>query len=283
MAAAQASVPNSMRSGRTACTAPASRAAPSMLSSWVPRPDTLAPIAIRQAARSAISGSRAALRIVVGRSARTAASSRFSVAPTEGSGSRMSAPRRPAGAVAWIIAAVERHRRAHGAEAGEVEVDGAPADGVAAGQRQARLAAARQQRAEQQHRGAHARHQIAVDAAAAAVRSAEIVTDKPAEVDDQCISQPRRCSNDDKHRDVEIGRHVAQGDEMRRQQRRHHQRQHGVLRAADRIGADERPAAADDQRCRRCRAATRELRREERRSWRNDKARCVDSATVAAL
>ena len=28
-------------------------------------------------------------------------------------------------------------------------------------------------------------------------RSAEIVTDNPAEVDDQCISQPRRCSNDD--------------------------------------------------------------------------------------
>ena len=29
------------------------------------------------------------------------------------------------------------------------------------------------------------------------MRSAEIVTDNPAEVDDQCISQPRRCSNDD--------------------------------------------------------------------------------------
>ena len=62
-------------------------------------------------------------------------------------------------------AACDRHRRAHGAEAGQVKVDGAPPDGVAAGQRQARLAAARQQRAEQQHRGAHARHQIAVDAA----------------------------------------------------------------------------------------------------------------------
>jgi hypothetical protein len=29
------------------------------------------------------------------------------------------------------------------------------------------------------------------------MRSAEIVTDNSAEVDDQCISQPRRCSNDD--------------------------------------------------------------------------------------
>jgi len=77
----------------------------------------------------------------------------------------MSAPRRPAGAVAWNHPAVELHRRAHGSEAGEVKVDGTPADGIAAGQRQARLAAARQQRAEQQHRGAHARHQIAVDAA----------------------------------------------------------------------------------------------------------------------
>ena len=62
-------------------------------------------------------------------------------------------------------AAVERHRRTHGAEAGQVKVDGTPPDGIAAGQRQARLAAARQQRAEQQHRGAHARHQIAVDGA----------------------------------------------------------------------------------------------------------------------
>jgi hypothetical protein len=77
-----------------------------------------------------------------------------------------------------------------------VKVDGTPPDGIAAGQRQARLAAARQQRAEQQHRGAHARHQIAVDAAGSR-RLAEIVTDNPAEVDDQCISQPRRCSKDD--------------------------------------------------------------------------------------
>jgi hypothetical protein len=59
---------------------------------------------------------------------------------------------------------VERHARAHGAQAGEMEVDAAPPDGVAAGQRQMRFAAARQQGTEQQHRGAHARHQIAVDA-----------------------------------------------------------------------------------------------------------------------
>ena len=61
--------------------------------------------------------------------------------------------------------AVELHRRAHGAEAGEMKVDGTSPDGIAAGQRQARLAATHQQRAEQQHRGTHARHQVAVDAA----------------------------------------------------------------------------------------------------------------------
>ena len=48
-----------------------------------------------------------------------------------------------------------------------------------------------------------------------------------------------------KHGDIEIAGHVAQGDEMRREQRRHHQRQGGILGAADRIAADERIAAPD--------------------------------------
>ena len=50
----------------------------------VPAPTTVAPIRFRNEARSAISGSRAALMIVVDPLASTAAIKRFSVAPTLG-------------------------------------------------------------------------------------------------------------------------------------------------------------------------------------------------------
>ena len=46
---------------------------------------------------------------------------------------------------------------------------------------------------------------------------------------------------------VEARRHVAQSDEVRRQQRRDHQRQDGILGAADRIDTFERPPAANGQ------------------------------------
>jgi hypothetical protein len=67
----------------------------------VPAPSILAPIAIRQSARFTISGSRAAPAISVSPLASDAAIRRFSVAPTDGFGSRISAPVRPLGAVAW--------------------------------------------------------------------------------------------------------------------------------------------------------------------------------------
>ena len=60
-------------------------------------PSIRAPIATRQAARSPISGSRAALASTVRPSASVAAISRFSVAPTETNGNTIVAPRsRPA-------------------------------------------------------------------------------------------------------------------------------------------------------------------------------------------
>ena len=63
--------------------APASARTPSMRSRSVPMPSIRAPMRIRHMARSAISGSRAALTSSVSPSARVAAISRFSVAPTE--------------------------------------------------------------------------------------------------------------------------------------------------------------------------------------------------------
>ena len=57
-----------------------------------------APMRLRKAARSAISGSRAALSMTVVPLASTAAISAFSVAPTLGNSSRMRAPTQAAAA-----------------------------------------------------------------------------------------------------------------------------------------------------------------------------------------
>ncbi len=103
MAAAQAYVPASIRSAMMACSAPCRRATPATVSRSVPTPVMRAPMAFRHSARSAISGSRAALASTVSPSARLAASSRFSVAPTETKGNTMFAPlsRPPRGTRPW--------------------------------------------------------------------------------------------------------------------------------------------------------------------------------------
>ena len=83
--AAAAHVPTSIRSGTAVCSAPCSGpSTPSISIVLVPAPSTRAPIAVRNAARSATSGSRAALSITVVPVASTAASNRFSVAVTLG-------------------------------------------------------------------------------------------------------------------------------------------------------------------------------------------------------
>ena len=81
-AAAATNVPVSMRSGMIACVAPCKRGTPSMTMRSVPAPEIFAPIAIRHAARSTTSGSRAALSSVVTPSASAAAIIRFSVPVT---------------------------------------------------------------------------------------------------------------------------------------------------------------------------------------------------------
>ena len=67
----------------TLCSAALSAATPSMVSVSVPTPSTGTPSAMRQCARSVISGSRAALSSTVVPLASAAAIIRFSVAPTE--------------------------------------------------------------------------------------------------------------------------------------------------------------------------------------------------------
>ena len=71
-----------------------------MCSVDVPAPSIRAPIRVSIVQMSTISGSRAALSIVVAPRASTAAITRFSVAPTLGKSSTMSAPCSPSGASA---------------------------------------------------------------------------------------------------------------------------------------------------------------------------------------
>ena len=66
----------------------------------VPAPEIFAPMALRQAARSATSGSQAALRITVSPWARAAAMRAVWVPPTVTLSKWMSAPRSPFGALA---------------------------------------------------------------------------------------------------------------------------------------------------------------------------------------
>ena len=138
---------------------------------------------------SAISGSRAALRMVVVPLASTAASRRFSVAPTEGIGSRMSAPRKPCGAVAWIVPpssstmALMARSPAIWKSMPRKPIASPPGSGRRASPQRASRAPSRSTEARMRvtRSGSMLR---------GSTRSAEMVSERPAEVVDQFISQP---------------------------------------------------------------------------------------------
>ena len=94
IAAATRNVPASMRSATTGCSPPLSRSTPSTTIRSLPAPSIFAPIITRHSARSTISGSFAAFSSTVRPSARVAAISTFSVAPTLTMSNTTRAPRR---------------------------------------------------------------------------------------------------------------------------------------------------------------------------------------------
>ena len=165
-----------------------------MVRTCVPRPAILAPIAIRQAARSAISGSRAALRMVVVPAAATAASRRFSVAPTEGWGSRISAPRRPSRAVARIVPSVSSivapmaRKPVTWKSMPRRPMASPPGIGSAASPQRA-------SNAPSSNTEARMRVTSSASIRCGCTRSAAIVTARPESLADQCMPQPRRCSS----------------------------------------------------------------------------------------
>ena len=87
--------PTSMWSGPMRNRPPRSRSTPSTISRLVPMPSIRAPRVTRNRARSCTWGSQAAFHTAVCPGARTAAMRAFSVAVTEASSRKISAPRRP--------------------------------------------------------------------------------------------------------------------------------------------------------------------------------------------
>ena len=119
-------------------------------------PSMLAPILTRHSATSPISGSRAAFSITVSPLASAAAISTLWVAPTDTLGKITRAPVQALGRLGHDVAAVDLDLGAQRLEAHQVQVDRPRADGAAAGQGDARLPAARQQRAQHPEARAHA-------------------------------------------------------------------------------------------------------------------------------
>ena len=100
IAAANAHVPATIRSGNVAWVAGFKLATPVISILCEPKPEIFAPIAIKNSPRSTTSGSRAALSITVTPFAKVAAVIIFSVAPTLGKSKVIEAPINPVGASA---------------------------------------------------------------------------------------------------------------------------------------------------------------------------------------
>ena len=156
---AMRNVPASMRSPMISVSHGTSPSTPSIRIVLVPAPMMCAPMRLRNAVRSVISGSRAAFSMTVSPFASTAAVIRFSVAPTLGKSSTMRAP-----FSLWQRASTKPCATSSSApivvQAAEVHVELAAADVVAAGQRDPRLAAAGEQRAEHVDRRPHPADQL---------------------------------------------------------------------------------------------------------------------------
>ena len=147
-----------MRSGMTACVAPCSARTPSTVMRSVPAPPMRAPIAPRQRARSTTSGSRAAFS-----SDRGPVRERRRHQQVLGAGDGRHVEHEPRALEApggADVAVLQVDRRAHRLQALHVLVDRPQPDRAAAGQRHARLAAAREQRSEREDRRAHRLHEL---------------------------------------------------------------------------------------------------------------------------
>ena len=245
IAAATANVPASMRSGMIACSIGCSSSTPSIVMIGVPAPWIRAPILLSTSASSSTSGSRAAFSITVRPFASAAAIMRFSLPVTVGMSSTIVAPRSRL-RLDLDVAVLERDLGAHRLEALQVLIDRARADRAAAGQRDARAAVARDERAEHEHARAHRldelvrRLELGLLLARSAARSRARAVVRASTV------QPSMRSSFAIVAHVGELRDVLERRRARRQERRGEERQRRVLRAADRNLADQPRATFDD-------------------------------------
>ena len=164
------------------------------------------------------------------------------MAPTLGKSSQIDAPAsRPALGDQEAVLALDGGAQL--LQAGDVHVQAAGADGVAARQRDLGLAAARHERAEHADRGAHPAHQVVVGLGARPTPGRRCVT-TPASASCRTThtEAPQHLPHDV---DVEDRRHGSDDGAARGQQRRRHQLERAVLGAAD-AHLTEQPGAAAD-------------------------------------
>ena len=216
-----------------------------MMMRSVPAPAMRAPIALRHAARSTTSGSRAAFSSVVTPSASVAAIIRFSV-PVTVTMSNTNARAVQARRARVDVAVLEVDLGAHRLQALDVLVDRPQADRAAAGQRHARLAAAREQRAERQDRRAHRLDEL--------VRRERPVDACRVERQPSRVRWRRRltpiCASSVLHRAHVVQlRDVGERQRLGRQERRAQDRQRRVLGAGHAHLAARAMAAFDDAAC----------------------------------
>ena len=201
-----------------------------------PTPSILAPILTRHSATSPISGSRAAFSITVS-PLRQRRRHQHGVGGAhrdlgEGHPGTLEAARRPG----HHVAAVDVDLGAERLEPHQVQVDRPGADGTAARHGDARLSAARQQRAQHPEARAHAAHQLVggggVDDVAGRQmeRLAQMRRRVAAlAVDGQVDAVIAQDAPQQRH--VREARHVLQGEPVGGEEARDHQRQGRVLRA----------------------------------------------------
>ena len=233
----------SMWSGPIRNRPPCSRSTPSMRITLVPMPSIFAPRVTRKRARSCTCGSLAAFSMTVSPGASTAAHSTFSVAVTEASSRKMSAPRSPLGR-ANDIAAARVDLRAEAAEREHVGVDAATADEVAA--RAARSRPGRSAPSSGPATSNDARSRP--DRSGSSASLADVVRAQHERVGTVLADgDPDVVEQRDHRVDVDDLRDVVEDDLLVREQARREDGQCGVLVARGHDGPGQRPAAFDDE------------------------------------
>lgn len=218
-----------MRSGRGENTQPERFLRPSMQRVELPAPWMCAPQRFRNAAKSAISGSRAAPRSTVVPLAQAAASTSVSVAPTLGKRRMISAPCRPDGACLPL-------HRPHLAQPGQMQVDGPRPDVAPAGQARLGTAQLCQQRRTEEDGRPHLFGSLPRKAAVLwGTRDKDILPFPPGRT--ACAPQKRQA-----RRHIRKARHGPQAH-IAAEHRRRKQRQHAVFRRRDAHCTVQRAAA----------------------------------------